>query len=131
VKGLDTNVLVRFLTRDDPAQFVRAERAIETLAHRGESMRIDIVVLCELVWVLRAGYGLERGPIADAIDSLLEVAAFEIEDRDLVRVAVAAYRRAAGDLSDCLVGLRNARAGCESTLTFDRVLRRLDGFELL
>jgi predicted nucleic acid-binding protein len=57
VTGLDTNVLVRYLVRDEPTQAARATRELE----RDERFLIGSVVLCELVWVLEAGYGFLAG----------------------------------------------------------------------
>lgn len=128
--GLDTNVLVRFLTRDDAVQARRAEALIGELAARGEPARIDGIVLCELAWVLEGAYGLARGEIAAALDALLDAAAFAIEDRDLVRDATARYRAGRGGFSDHLIGLRNRRAGCAKTATFDRALRTSPDFVL-
>lgn len=56
--GLDTNVLLRYLLRDDPAQAVRAERELE----RDERFLVDGIVLCEVVWVLETGYSSSRRP---------------------------------------------------------------------
>ena len=128
MKGLDTIVLVRFLTRDDPAQFDRVRRALESMESAGEPARVDGIVLCELAWVLASGYGLERAAIADALTGLLDAAAFEVDDRDLAREAVNRYRAGDGDFSDHLIGLRNQRAGCDRTLTFDRKLHRSPAF---
>lgn len=121
--GLDTNVLVRFLTRDDPVQARRAEALIAALAAEGHGARIDVVVLCELVWVLESAYGLPRAEIASALDGLLDAAPFVIDDRDLVRQAVARYRAGRLGFSDHMIGLRNRRAGCAATATFDRKLK--------
>jgi len=66
VIGLDTNVLLRYLLRDDPAQAARADRELE----RGERFLIDSIVLCELVWVLEAGYGFSRTEITGALESV-------------------------------------------------------------
>ncbi len=128
MKGLDTNVLVRLLTRDDPAQFDRARRALEKLEAAGEPARIDVIVLCELAWVLASGYGLDREAIANALAGLLDVAAFDVDDRGLVREAVVRYRAGSGDFSAHLIGLRNQRAGCDRTLTFNRRLHRAPAF---
>jgi len=57
------------------------------------------------------------------LDKLLNTALFEFEDRELLFGAVDAYRNGAGDFADYVIGLRNARAGCENTVTFDRALR--------
>lgn len=58
--GLDTNVLLRYLVKDDPAQFARARRLIETHLTPDEPGWIGLVVAAELVWALRFHYGYTR-----------------------------------------------------------------------
>lgn len=125
--GLDTNVLVRYLLRDDPVQAARAERELE----RNERFLIDSIVLCELVWVLETGYGSSRTEIAAALERILGTAQFEIESKDLALAALDDFRRSAADFSDCLIGRRNRAAGVPETVTFDRNLKGLEGFRLL
>ena len=57
MKGVDTNVLVRYLTQDDASQGKRATAVFERALTAGERIHVDTVVLCELVWVLRTAYG--------------------------------------------------------------------------
>ena len=125
--GLDTNVLLRYLLKDDAVQAARAAREIE----RDERFLIDGIVLCELVWVLETGYGFSRIEVADALDKVAATAQFEIDGKDLVLAALADFRRSAADFSDCLIGRRNRSAGAPDTATFDRSLKGLDGFRLL
>ena len=125
--GLDTNVLVRYLVRDDSAQAARADRELEQDAR----FFIDSIVLCELVWVLEAGYGFSRPRIVDALERILAAAPFEIESRDLALAALEDFRRSPADFSDCLIGRRNRAAGATETVTFDRSLRGLAGFRVL
>ncbi len=125
--GLDTNVLLRYLLRGDPAQAARADREIE----RGERFLIDGIVLCEVVWVLEVGYGLSRGDVAAALERILGTAQFEIEAKDLALAALDDFRGSTADFSDCLIGRRNRAAGAEETVTFDRSLKGLPGFRLL
>lgn len=66
--GLDTNVLVRYLTQDDPAQSAKAVQAIESAVERNETLFITGIVVCELVWVLEGAYGYSRTDIADALE---------------------------------------------------------------
>ena len=130
MKGLDTNVLVRFLTADDRTQSAASKKVIESFEATGERLHVSPVVLVELVWVLRgARYNLPREAIATALDGLLATEVFEIADRDLVRRAVNRYRSGPADFSDNLIGELDQRAGCVSTLTFDRTLARAEGFE--
>jgi predicted nucleic-acid-binding protein len=88
-------------------------------------------VLCELVWVLEAGYGFSRAQIAGALEKILATARFEIDSRDRALAALGDFRRSAADFSDCLIGRRNQAAGAAKTVTFDRSLRGLAGFRLL
>jgi predicted nucleic-acid-binding protein len=127
VTGLDTNVILRYLLRDDPAQAARADREIE----RGERFLIDGIVLCEVVWVLEAGYGLSRRDVAATLERLLATAQFEIEAKDLALAALDDFRGSTADFSDGLIGRRNRAAGAEETVTFDRSLKALPGFRLL
>lgn len=125
--GLDTNVLLRYLLRDDPAQAARAARELE----RDERFLIGSVVLCELVWVLETGYGFARAEIGATLEKVLATAQFEIEDKDVALAALDDFRRSTADFSDCLLGRRNRDAGAAETVTFDRGLRGLEGFRLL
>ena len=132
MRGLDTNVLVRFLTADDPEQAEAALRLVEIADSTGERLHISTIVLAELVWVLQGGrYARSRVEVADALNALLDTTVFEIQDRDLVRRAVTAFRAGPADFSDYLIGEHDRRAGCTSTLTFDRRLAGSTGFEEL
>ena len=125
--GLDTNVLLRYLLRDEPAQAGRADLEIE----RGERFLIDGIVLCEMVWVLEVGYGFSRGDVAAALERILATAQFEIEDKDVALAALDDFRGSTADFSDCLIGRRNRAGGAQETVTFDRSLKGLPGFRLL
>jgi predicted nucleic-acid-binding protein len=127
VIGVDSNVLLRYLLKDDPAQAGRAERELE----RDDRFLIDGIVLCEVVWVLEAGYGLSRADIGAALDKILATSQFEIESKDLALLALNDFRNSAADFSDCLIGRRNQAGGAAVTVTFDRSLRDLSGFRLI
>jgi predicted nucleic-acid-binding protein len=129
--GIDTNVLVRFLTGDDPKQSQAAERLLKRKCSPAKPGWIGLIVLCELVWVLQRGYGYRREEISAVVSQLLATAELEIEDSDAVREALALYETGKADFSDGLLALCNARAGAEITYTFDRKAGRLPGFELV
>jgi len=130
--GIDTNVLVRYVTDDDPVQSHVARRAIERAALDGELLRICVPVLCELIWVLGSPpYGYARNELADTIELLLEADALEIEARDLVRTAALRFRNGGSDFADHLIGGLNNRSGCHKTLTFDVAAGESDLFEVL
>ncbi len=121
--GIDTNVLVRFVTRDEPRQAKRARATVVDAAERGERLFVNAIVLCELVWVLRSAYTESRERICEVLALLLSTPEFVIEDADLARRALRDYE-AGGDFADPFIGHRNRRSSCEVTLTFDKRLAR-------
>ncbi|MBI5633220.1 MAG: type II toxin-antitoxin system VapC family toxin [Nitrospirae bacterium] len=131
MKGLDTNVLVRYLVRDDQKQAQKAASLINSVSSSGEFCYINAVVLCELVWVLESAYRYSKKEIADVIDKILVTRQFEVDRKDLVIHALREYREGKGDLADYVIGRSNRASGCDSTATFDRALRGSASFELL
>jgi predicted nucleic-acid-binding protein len=118
--GIDTNILLRFLVRDDPKQADAARRFIQQASMDKEVLFINHVVLCELAWVLKTTYRYSREDIGRAIEGILFTQQFEIEDKDTVLEGLSIYRTAKADFADCLIGVRNQAAGCSTTVTFDR-----------
>ena len=74
MKGLDTNVLVRYLTQDHQKQAQLAAREIEGAAAKGEKLAIQPLVLCELVWVLESAYDFHKPQIVAVLDSIMRTA---------------------------------------------------------
>ena len=126
--GLDTNVLVRYLTQDDPAQGALAAKVIE---RPGCTCVIQPLVLAELVWVLESAYGYAKAEIAGVLDQVLRTAQFEITDKDIVWQAFAGYRTGKGDFADYYIGLANLAAGAGATVTFDKSLTHSAAFRVL
>jgi predicted nucleic-acid-binding protein len=129
--GLDTNVLVRYLVWDDEGQAQKAAACIRKVTDAGSSCRINLIVFCELVWVLESAYGYGREEIAEACEKILLTKQLEIEERDIVRKAVAEYRKGRADMADYIIGKVNIHNGCRRTYTFDRSLKNCGDFELI
>ena len=129
--GLDTNVLVRYLTQDHPAQARRASALVSETVVRGERCFLSGIVLCELVWVLRGAYALEKPTILMTLDKILSTVQFDVEEKDIVRRALEDYRAGRGDFADYLNGRRNEEAGCSMTVTFDHRLKGSPLFRVL
>ncbi len=125
--ALDTNVLVRYLVGDDLRQAQVAAGLFQNLTTERPGY-ISSPVVVELVWVLGKGYGLESGAIVAALAKLLEMPNLVVEDEDALRSATESGH---GDFVDRLIHFIGERAGCESTVTFDRRFARLSGVELL
>jgi len=131
MKGLDTNILVRFLVKDDRKQAEKASLYIRKAAAGGESCFINSIVLCELVWVLESAYQYDRRDIADVLERILATKQFEIERKDITRQAVHDYREGRGDLADYMIGRINQAQGCDVTASFDRALKNATSFLIL
>jgi predicted nucleic-acid-binding protein len=129
--GLDTNVLVRYLTQDDPVQSKKANKIIERRLTEDEPGFISLVTLVETAWVLSRAYGLSDHEVAGMVEAMLQADTFVVQNEQEVFTAVATLRAGRGSLADALVGALCAWTGCNSTLTFDRKAARLDGFELI
>lgn len=126
--GLDTNILVRYLTRDDEQQWQKAATVIQ----QNQPCFITNIVLCELVWVLRgANYGFRKGEIISVLESMLHSSAFEFEDRTTVDQAVQRYKQGKADFSDYLIGAVSRQVGCTETVSFDDKLKGERGFQCL
>jgi predicted nucleic-acid-binding protein len=132
MRGLDSNVLLRVLTTDDPAQAERVKRAFQDAREKEEPLFVSVIVLCELVWTLRGKpYALDREALSNLVTRLLDDGLFEIQDRGVVQQALKDYRQGRGDFADYLLGWKNRDAGCRDTLTFDGKLREHEVFTLL
>ena len=129
--GLDTNVLVRYLTQDDPAQSPRATRLIERTLSQDNPGFVSIVAMVQTVWVLERAYGLSAREIAGAIERMLQASVLIVDSEQVVFEAMTALKDDRGSFADTLIGALGEAAGCAKTVTFDRKAARLAGFELL
>ncbi len=128
--GLDTNVLVRYLTQDDPVQAAKAAQIFERRLTLNNPGFISVVVMVETVWVLDRAYGLRNSAIAAIVERLLQVEVLVIENEQEVYTAMVVLKQGRGSFADALIAELGARAGCKHTLTFDKRALRLAGFQL-
>jgi predicted nucleic-acid-binding protein len=126
MRSVDTNVLVRLVTRDDEKQVAAAEAFVERGAW------VPQLALAEATWVLSAVYDLDARAIATAVEMLLNHRDLTLEGSEVVASAVAVFRkRPALGFSDCLMLEAARKAGHLPLGTFDRGLGRLEGAEML
>jgi predicted nucleic-acid-binding protein len=118
--GVDTNVLLRAILDDDPAQSPAAKRLIEAAKEAGETIRVDRLVLAEVVWTLARRYRYTQAQVVEVIEGFAAAPELEVEDERAVGEAVAAFRGGRMDFADALIGVLNRRGGCTTTYTFDR-----------
>jgi predicted nucleic-acid-binding protein len=129
--GIDTNVLLRLLVRDQQEQVRAAEKFIAVRCSKEDPGYVSRVVIAETAWVLKDVYGYGRPQIAAAMRAVLNVSEVEVESADEVDSAIIDFERSSAGFIDCLLARTNAAAGCEYTVTFDRKAAKLGAFRLL
>jgi predicted nucleic-acid-binding protein len=126
--GVDTNVLVRFLVRDDEAQFEKAHKLIKREVAAGRCVFVSQLVLLETEWVLRSRYSLPKNMIIVAISGLLDATDVRFEDEPAIEEALFVWKDTTADFADCLIGAKNRRLGCRATVAFDAKASKLPWF---
>lgn len=117
--GIDTTVLVRFLTQDDPDQFAAAARLLGQVTAAGPAF-VGREVMIETVRVLERAYGFDRMRIAQALQGLLEAEEVQVEAADAVGLALHRYGAGGPGFGDHMKQVMAQAAGCAVSYTFDR-----------
>ena len=121
MRAVDTNVLVRLIVRDDPVQVESSEAFVTPGAW------VSHLVLAETVWVLKSVYGLKATGITTAVEMLVEHDRLVLQDGDVVRSALTAFRQQASvGFTDCLIVEIARKLGHRPLGTFDKSMSRLD-----
>ena len=126
--GIDTNILVRFLVQDDEAQFEKARKLIQREVAAGRRVFVNQLVLMEAEWVLRSRYSIPKNQIIEAVSGLLDALDVQFEDEPSIEEAILIWKKSSADFADCLIGAKNRRLGCRTTVTFDVKASKLPNF---
>ena len=129
--ALDTNVLVRYVVEDDPAQLATARLLIRRCVNEGLALFVPVTVMLELEWVLRSSFGFTKGDVLVTLSSLFSAAELTFESERALEVALQLFREGTADFADCLhVALAN-QAGESPLWTFDKGAAKVSGAQLL
>jgi predicted nucleic-acid-binding protein len=126
MRAVDTNVIVRLLTRDDEHQYASAVSFIE------QGAWVSILALAEAIWVVADIYGRTPSNLVTSIELLLNNGDLVLQDADAVAAALDLFRsRPALGFADCLMLQLARKAGHLPLGTFDRSLAKIDGAQKL
>ncbi len=128
--GLDTNVIVRYLTHDDPSQTAAAARLIDSLSSDSPGF-LSLIVIAELVWVLEVSYRFKKNEIEHVLETLLRSKELVVERAEIVLQALRKFSISQADFADCLIERSGHAAECQYTVTFDRNAAKGAGMKLL
>ncbi len=117
--GLDTNVVVRYLTHDDSAQTAAAVRVMDSLSSDTRGF-LSLIVIVELVWVLEVSYRFRKKEIEQVLETLLRSRELVIERAEVVAQALRRFSASRADFADCLIERCGHAVECKHTVTFDQ-----------
>lgn len=121
----DTNYLVRYVITDDNAdQSASVFKTVIQQKKKGDLIFISFIVLCEMVWVLKAAYGLKKKQLVEVLNALNEDSNLQFEDAGILTDAIKLYDSGKGDFSDYAIGLIAKRSfKASTTCSFDKALK--------
>jgi predicted nucleic-acid-binding protein len=123
VAAIDTNVLVRLVTKDDKSQYKKAQAFVA--AH--QPVLVTQLSVLELVWVLMSRYRLDKERTCQVVHALLETRELNIQAPGILEAALKTWKKSKADFADCFI-LETVMDACESPLgTFDTALGKLEG----
>jgi predicted nucleic-acid-binding protein len=128
--GLDTNIVVRYLTHDDLTQTAPAVRVMESLSADSLGF-LSLIVIVELVWVLEVSYHFKKNEIEQVLEILLRSKELVIERAEIVSQALRKFSASRADFADCLIERCGHAAECQYTVTFDQNAATGAGMKLL
>lgn len=118
--GLDTNVLVRYITQDNKKQATLANKWVEKNCKVNAPGWISSIVLCETCWVLSRAYGYNKKTIQLVIQRILSASELAVEHQEEAWAALSDYTQGNADFSDYLIAHTNQSYGCKYSITFDK-----------
>jgi len=128
--GLDTNIVIRYLTQDDIKQSKIATRLIESILTTKDPGFITLLTLVEISWVLESCYDQNKVNIINILGELLITKQLLVERKDMAHIALKRCKDFNADFSDALIAVISENEGCDKTYTFDKKAQAV-GMELL
>ena len=131
MKALDTNVLVRFLVKDDEEQAKIAFQIFTVAEYKQDVLFVPLLVVLETIWVLQSVYEVPDQDIVAAFSELMQMPVLKFESKQVMQDFVSIARVQNFDLSDLLIAYSAKISGCQNVLTFDKKASKFKLFYLL
>ena len=130
VAVIDTNVLIRYLTNDEPQKAKAVESLLNKASDGGLRILIPSIVIAELVWVLESYYRMEAEGIAELVEAILSTPGVEVTDKGIIASALKLYRDNSIDLIDAWIISFVKERDIKTIYTFDKKhYREIEGVE--
>jgi len=131
MKGIDTNILVRFLVGDDELQAQKVYKIFKKAESGKNELYVPLLVILELTWVLESVYEIPREEIVDSISELLLMPILKFEHHAALQQFTQVAQGNKYDLSDLIIAYSAKEQGCESVITFDKKAPKFYLFEIV
>ena len=129
--AVDTNIIIRFLVKDDASQASKVLDRFKKAEANKKTFFVTLLVVLEVIWVLESVYEYSREEILSAMESMTRLAIFRFENIDLIHDFLSLNEKLNHDLSDVLIGLCARHNGCDYTLTFDKKASKSSLFKMM
>ncbi len=130
MKGIDTNILIRFLIGDDELQAKKVYNIFKKAESEKNELFVPLLVILELIWVLESVYEIHRTEILESISELTLMPILKFEHQSALQQFTHSAQGNRYDLSDLLIAHSAKTQGCESIITFDKKASKFNLFEL-
>ena len=131
MKGIDTNILVRFLVGDDEIQSKKVYKLFKKVESKNSLLFVPLLVVLELIWVLESAYEISRKEIVESISDLLLMPILKFEHQSALQQFTHFAEKNLYDLPDLIIAYSAKNQGCENVLTFDKKVSKCELFELM
>ena len=129
IAALDSNVILRYIVRDDETQYYKAVKLLEQSEYK--TFKVNLVVITEVWWVLEHIYYYSKEELIEAFQILLSAKELNFEKYNSVSRALNLYKYNKADFEDCLIAQLNSDSEVLPTITFDKKASTLSGMQLL
>jgi predicted nucleic-acid-binding protein len=131
MKGVDTNILVRFLVGDDEIQSKKVYELFKKIESKNDTLFVPLLVVLELIWVFESAYEISREEIIESISDMLLMPILKFEHQSAIQQFTHFAQSNNYDLSDLLIAYSAKEQGCASIFTFDKKASKSDLFEIM
>ena len=131
MKAVDTNVLIRFIMKDDEKQAQSVYQLFKQSEQNQQPLFVPLLVVLEVIWVLQSVYEIPDADIVQTFSDLLAISVLSFESENVLENFIESTANTSFDLSDLLIANSAYSSDCESIFTFDKKASKFKYFELL
>ncbi len=131
MKAVDTNVLIRFIMKDDEKQAQSVYQLFKQSEQNQQPLFVSLLVVLEVIWVLQSVYEIPDADIVQTFSDLLAMPVLSFKSENVLENFIESTANTSFDLSDLLIANSAYSSDCESIFTFDKKASKFKYFELL